>query len=120
MLQRANRGRYIVDGAEAFAVIGESMMESTAQVDANAIAQCFARGQNGAAAGQPETLHHLLGVWNFEPQDLFMTQGARFQPLHPTRVVHAQHILVRYRLRLQKIQRMSKALVQKAIAEERG
>jgi hypothetical protein len=46
----------IVDHAEAFAVIGERVMESSADADRHAVVERVIGGQHRAAGGEPEAL----------------------------------------------------------------
>ena len=55
-LHATDGDRYVVDHAEALAVIGERMMESAADADRNAIVERMISGQHGAARSQPEGL----------------------------------------------------------------
>src|SRR5580692_35975 len=56
-LHTANGDGNVVDHAEALAVTGEGMMESTANVDGHAVVEGTIGCQHGTARGEPEGAH---------------------------------------------------------------
>ena len=58
VLQPADGDGDIVDRAEAFAVRGKCMVETAAEIEADAFLEREPRRQNGAPGRQPESFHH--------------------------------------------------------------
>src|ERR1700677_2628579 len=65
-LHAADGNGHIVEHAETFAVIGEGMMESSANVDGDAVVERMISGQHRAAGRKPKGTHQLWRVRNFE------------------------------------------------------
>ena len=119
-LQAADGHGDIVDGAEALAVVREGVMESAAEVEAQTVFQSQARGQDGAAGGQPESFHHLARIGDLQAQNVLVAQGAVAQLGDPLGDVHQQDVFVRGGGRLDEIlgrgeTRADQAVVQPAV-----
>ena len=65
-LQFPDRDCDVVNGAKALAMVREGMMETAAQIERHAVAQCLSRGQDGPARRQPERPDHFLRPRNFQ------------------------------------------------------
>src|ERR1035438_4290892 len=94
-LYAADGDRDVVKRAEAFAVAGESVMESAAYVEPHARLQRQLRGQDCAAGRQAERLRHLPGVGNLQPQDVLVRKHATLEFHDPFRVVRQKEVLDR-------------------------
>src|ERR1017187_8105863 len=93
-LHAADGNRHIVDHAEAFAVIRERVMESSAKADRDAVVEGMPGRQNGAARIEPEGAHQRRRVRDFEFQLFASAERTRLQFLDVLRSVHKQHVLV--------------------------
>ena len=105
-LHAADGDGHVVDHAEAFAVIGERVMKSSADADGHAVVEGLVGGQHGTARRQPEGAHQLRRVRHFELQLFERAERARLQFLDVLRSVHEQHVLIGSRTRSDKIGRL--------------
>ena len=97
---------HVVNHAEALAVIGERVMESSANADCHTVAESIIGGQNGAARGQPEGLYQGGRKGDFEFHLLAWSERAGLQFLDILRSVDEQDILIGCRMRSDKIGRL--------------
>ena len=93
-LQPADRHGDVVDRAEAFAMAWEGMVKAAAVVVAETVFQGAAAGQDRAAGGEPNGVHHFSGVRNFELNDFLVAESALAQRRHPVTGVDPQHVIV--------------------------
>src|SRR5580700_12059026 len=84
---------HVVDHAEAFAVTGERVMESSANADGYAVVEGTIGGQNRAAGGQPEGAHQLRRVRDFQLHFFSRAERARLQFVNVLRRVYEEHVL---------------------------
>ena len=103
MLHAANRYRHVVDHAEAFAVIGESVVESATNVDAHSIRQSMLRSQNRPSRGQPEGSNQFGRKGNFELHLLTGTERAGLELPNVLRSVDQEDVCVSSRLRVEEV-----------------
>ena len=69
-MQAADGDGDVVDGAEAFAMVGVGVMEAAADVGAEAIAKRGLRGEDGAAGSEPDRLYKFWGIRDLELHDV--------------------------------------------------
>ena len=82
-LRATNGDGDIVNGAESLAVPWKRVVKTAAEIKPDAFLERQARGQDAAAGRQPESLDHALRIWNFQAQDLVISEGSGLEPLHP-------------------------------------
>ena len=82
------------------------MMESAADVEANALAQRVAGRQDGTSRCQPESGHHFGRIGDLQFYEFLHAQLSGLQSLHPAGIVHAQDVRIAGRLRLAEIPRL--------------
>jgi hypothetical protein len=113
-LQHPDGDGEVVDGAEAFPVSGERVMEAAAHVEADAVLESEPAGQRGAARRQPEGLHRLPGVRNLEPDNVLVGHRPGLQLANPFGGVHQAQFIVRGRRGLGEILRAGQAFFNQA------
>lgn len=118
VLERTDGDGNIVDGAETFAVRRKSMMKTSADVEADAVAQRVAGSQGGPAGSQPKSLHHFARIGDLKLDDFGVAQRSSFQAAHPAGIVDTEDIVIGNRLRLHKVGRFSEALLEQAIVNQ--
>ena len=64
-LHAADGDRHIVDHAESLAMVGEGMVESSANADADFVGQGLARREDGSPGREPEGLRRDRGSRGF-------------------------------------------------------
>ena len=107
----------VVDRAKTLAMAWKGVMKTAADIEADAVLEREARGEDGAAGGQPEGLHHLARIGNFEPEDFLVAQGPAAQLVHVCGVVNQAHIIVGGRLGRDEIFGRGEAGMQETIAQ---
>ncbi len=85
----------VVDGAEALPMVRERVMKTSAQVEAESVAQGQPASQQGPARGQTEGFHHGPGVRHLEALDIVVGQRPGPQPLDPLAVVRQPEVVIR-------------------------
>jgi hypothetical protein len=93
-LHATDGNRNIVDHAEAFAVIGKRVMESSSDADGHAVDEGMIGGQHRSASGEPEGAYQLRRVRDFELQLFARAERARPQLLNVARGVHQKYVFV--------------------------
>ena len=93
-LHAANGDGHVVDHAEAFAVVGEGMMKSAADIEGNSIVERIIGGKDGTSGGEPEGAHQFGRVGNFKEEFLPRGKGAGLKFLHVLRSMDKQHVLI--------------------------
>ena len=92
-LHAADGNRYVVDQAEAFAVIGEGVVKAASNVHAAAIPQRLLGGSNRSPGHMPERLYQFFAVGHFQLQFLARAQGSMLQFVHPQLGVDQEKIV---------------------------
>src|SRR5712692_6363090 len=89
-------GRYgdVVDHAEAFSVVGESVMKSAADIDGDAVFERMLSGENRSARCQPKGAHQFRRERYLQFHFFPRTERAGLQLLDILRSVDEQHILI--------------------------
>ena len=93
-MQSPDRNGDVVDHAEAFAVAGECVVESAADVESETVLQGAARRENRSARREPEASHRSLGVRNFQSHALASAQRVVLEFVDPFASVHAQDVFI--------------------------
>jgi hypothetical protein len=93
-LQSPDGHGHVVNHAEAFAVAGKRVVESTADIDSEAVFQGALSGENRSAGSQPESSDGRLRIGNFQAHALAGAERVVLELIHPFARVHAQDILV--------------------------
>ena len=91
-LEDADGHGHVVDGAETFAVAGERVVKSTADVVAHALFERQPRGQRSARGGQGKGFHHVTRIWNFQAQNITVAHGAVAELADPGGIVGQQQV----------------------------
>ena len=78
VLQSADGHCYVMNRAEAFAVAGESMVKSAADIETDPVREGVASGQNGPSRRQPEGGYHFRRIGDFEFRQFFIAQCSEF------------------------------------------
>ena len=117
-LQAANGDGDVVDHAEALAVVGEGMMKSSAEADADAVLERAASGENGTAGVAPKRLHQFLGVGNFHLQFFAGAERAGLQLVNPVGAVDQEDVAVIGFFRNDKIGGLGDAALQQPVMDE--
>ena len=65
VLHAADSDGYVVNHTEALAVVGKSVVETSANVDGDVVFQGVVSGQNGASCRKPECTHQFRRIRNF-------------------------------------------------------
>ena len=94
MLHAPDGHGHIVDHAEAFAVVGERVVEAAADADGNGVHESLAGSENGPSSGQPESLHQFGRVGYLELLLLASGEGASFQLVNVVKFVNEKNVLV--------------------------
>ena len=113
----ADGHRHVVDHAKSFTMIGEGMVEATANVDGNAIFKSVLGGQNRTTCGQPEGSHQLRRVGNFHLLLFARRERSGFEFLHILRSVDEQDVLVRCRLRSHEVGRFGNMVLEQLVMD---
>src|SRR5581483_2239909 len=102
-LHATDRDRYVVDHAEALAVIRKGMMEAASDVERDLIVQRVIGGKNRATGSQPESAYQFRRVGNLHLEFFARRQRSGLQFVYVLRRVHEQDVMVRRGLRGNKI-----------------
>jgi hypothetical protein len=93
-LQAADGDGDIVDHAESFAVIGEGVMESSTDADADFVGEGAVSGKNGASGGKPEGFDQVAGVGNLHLKFFAWSEGAGAEFADVVGLVDEENVLV--------------------------
>ena len=114
-LHPTNRDGDIVDETEAFSVIGESVVESATDMDADSVVKGVVGGENGASGHQPKGFRKLGTEGDFE-FELFASGEQAFADLLEVQgCVDEENVFVTGRLRCYEIGSFGGLELQKAI-----
>jgi len=102
-LELLNGDRRVVEKAESLAVVGESMMESSAEMDAKPVVERPLGRQNRAADVQPEKGDQLGGKRQFQRLDLVLRQASGLKLAEIFRRMNELKILEGSRLGLEEV-----------------
>jgi hypothetical protein len=93
-LQAANGDGDVVDDAEAFAVIGKSVVKAAAEVRSGSGGEGALSCFDGAAGGEPDGFDEFFGVRDFHAEDFVWSEGAGFEFADVGGSVDAEDVVV--------------------------
>src|SRR5437588_7589855 len=97
-LHAPNGDRDVMDHAEAFAVVGMSMMKSATDIEGDTISQSTLCGQDGAARSQPKGRDQLLGIGQLQKRYLAGAKRSGKQLVNIILSVDQADVVIRGRL----------------------
>ena len=118
LLKTANGNGEVVHHAEPFAVVGEGVMESAANVDARAVSYRALGSEDGAAGMQHEGIDYLRGVRDLHLQLFARGEAAFNQLVDVMRGVHQHHIGLGSGLGLEEVGVVNCSVLEEALADQ--
>ena len=94
------------------------MVEAAADVDADAVDQGLARGQDGASGGEIEGLDHLARIGHFELDQVVVAETAVFKLVDPLGGVDEQDVGTCGQRRLKEVVGAGEEFVDQELADE--
>src|SRR5579872_3884302 len=84
----------VVDHAEALAMVGEGVMKSSANRDADFVGQGLARREDRSSGSQPKSIYEIARIRDFHLHLFARAEGAFSQSLHVVRLMHQKDVLI--------------------------
>src|SRR6266436_5832306 len=93
-LQLSNRDRHIMNGTETFAMPRMRVMESSAEIRTESVAQRRLCRKNASTSGQPDRFDEFFRIGNFQRHHFAGRKRSGLQLSNPVPRVNAQDIFV--------------------------
>ena len=94
---------HVVDHAESLTVIRKSVMESSAEADADFVSEALAGREDGAAGGEPERFCEVARVGDFHFHFFARAERACFELVDVFGFVNEKYVLIGGGLRFEEI-----------------
>jgi hypothetical protein len=114
-LETPNGDGDIVQEAEAFAMVGESVVKSASDVNADLVAESAVGGENGATRHQPKRFGEFGTVGNLQLEFFACREQTLAQFFYVEGSVNEENVFVTSRLRSDEVRRFGGVQLEQAV-----